>query len=228
MSVAEASNYSVPIPANPSIPDELVEADTLDGWIERESDGDPVVAHVRITGDECSYSDFSLLELSSSRVERCSYAGCDFSRAMIADVVFLGCDFSNCDFSEANFTRCAFASCKFMGAQFTEAVLHRVLVRDSTMSYASFAKAKLQDFDAHTSDFSHADIAEARFKRVAFDDVRFVGTSFFRTGLSGVDFTTCQLADIVLCDDMSELRGCRMDLYQAAGIAQRLGVEIKD
>ena len=37
-----------------------------------------------------------------------------------------------------------------------------------------------------------------------------------------------QLADIVLSDAMGELKGCRMDLYQAAGIAQRLGVVIAD
>ena len=59
-------------------------------------------------------------------------------------------------------------------------------------------------------------------------DVRFAGTSFFRTSLAGVDLTACQLADIVLSDAMGELSGCTMDLYQAAGIAQRLGVVIAD
>ncbi len=70
--------------------------------------------------------------------------------------------------------------------------------------------------------------SEARLARTVFDDVRFTGTSFFRTSLAGIDFTTCQLADIVLSDAMGELKGCRMDLYQAAGIAQRLGVVIAD
>ena len=42
------------------------------------------------------------------------------------------------------------------------------------------------------------------------------------------DLTACQLADIVLSDAMGELSGCTMDLYQAAGIARRLGVVVKD
>ena len=58
--------------------------------------------------------------------------------------------------------------------------------------------------------------------------MRFTGTSFFRASLDGVDFSACQLADIVLSDAMGELRGCSMDLFQAAGIARRLGVSIKE
>ena len=81
---------------------------------------------------------------------------------------------------------------------------------------------------ARADDFSHADLSEARLARTAFDDVRFAGTSFFRTSLAGVDLTACQLAGIVLSDAMGELSGCMMDLYQAAGIAQRLGVVIAD
>ena len=107
-------------------------------------------------------------------------------------------------------------------------MLARTELRDSTLSYASLAKARLTDVLARADDFSHADLSEARLARTAFDDVRFTGTSFFRTSLAGIDFTTCQLADIVLSDAMGELKGCRMDLYQAAGIAQRLGVVIAD
>lgn len=224
--MSRTATYLAPASANPLIPGELVCVDALASWIEDENEGDLAVSHVCIAGDSCAYGEFSLLELSGSRVEGSSFAGCDFSRAQFSDVVFAGCDFSNGDFSEANFTRCTFSSCKFTGASFSEAVFYRVEAADSTFSYASFSQSKLEDMASRTSDFSHADVTEARLKRVAFDDVRFTGTNFFRTSLSGVDLTTCQLADIVLSDQMGELRGCKMDLYQAAGIAQRLGVEI--
>ncbi|MFR1638419.1 MAG: hypothetical protein ACLSVD_04120 [Eggerthellaceae bacterium] len=74
--------------------------------------------------------------------------------------------------------------------------------------------------------FLHADLSEARLRRVAFDDARFAGTSFFRTSLAGVD---CPLPAVRhrASDAMGELRGCSMDLFQAAGIARRLGVVIK-
>ncbi len=218
---------AAPVPANPSIPGELLDVASLAAWIAQEG-GDPFATHVSLVRDEAARADFELLELSESQVEGCAYIGCDFTRASFSDVSFTGCDFSNCNFAEANFTRCTFASCKFTGADFTEAVFYRVELRDSTVSYASFSKAKLGDMDVRSSDFSHADIAEARLVRAAFDDVRFVGTSFFRTSLDGVDLTSCQLSDIVLSDAMGELRGCVMDLYQAAGIAQRLGVTIKE
>ena len=219
---------NVPLPANPSIPEELVEAAGLAEWIARMCEGDPRAAHVRICGDAAEREDFALLELSESRMEGCSYVGCDFERALFADVAFSNCDFSNSSFSEANFTRCTFSSCKFTGADFTEAVLTRIEARDSTFAYASLAKARLADVRATATDFSQADLAELRQKRVQFDDVRFLGTSFFRALLAGIDFTTCQLGDIVLSDAMGELRGCTMDLFQAAGIARRLGVTIKD
>ncbi len=219
---------TAPASAAPAIPEGLVQVESLAAWIGRECGGDPVVAHVCLTGDVAAGSAFPLLELSEARVEGCRFPGCDFSRAVFADVAFSSCDFSNADFSEANFTRCTFASCKFTGAGMSLAVLRRVEVRDSTFAYASLERARLEDFSARASDFSHADIAEARFKRVAFDDVRFSGTSFFRTGLAGIDFTTCQLSDIVLSDAMGELHGCVLDLYQAAGIARRLGVTVRD
>ncbi|HIW77349.1 MULTISPECIES: pentapeptide repeat-containing protein [Gordonibacter] len=222
------SAHRAPAPAAPAVPTSLVSVASLVTWIRDEGEGDPFAAHIFVAGDDVDGADFALLELSESRVENCRFAACDCTRAAFTDVVFSGCDFSNSDFSEANFTRCTFASCKFTGANFTEAVLRRVEVRDSTLAYASLAKAKLEDVGVRTTDLSHADVSEMRLKRAAFDDVRFVGTSFFRTSLDGVDLTTCQLADIVLSDTMGELRGCTMDLYQAAGIAQRLGVRIAD
>lgn len=216
-----------PQPARPDIPGELVEVEDLASWIERDG-GDMRVAHVRLAGDAAQRADFSLVELFESRVEGCSFVGCDFDRAMIADTAFSNCDFSNSTFSEANFTRCTFSSCKFTGADFAEAVFSRIEVCDSTFAYASLTKGKLVDARISTTDFSQADLAELRQRRVQFDDVRFVGTSFFRASLDGVDLSSCQLADIVLSDGMGELRGCSMDLFQAAGIARRLGVTIKD
>ena len=216
-----------PQPARPDIPGELVDVDNLVGWIEQAGD-DLRVSHVHVCGDAVEGADFALVELAESRVEGCSFIRCDFERAAVSDVAFVSCDFSNSIFSQANFTRCTFVSCKFTGADFLEAVFSRVEVRDSTFAYASIAKGKLEDVRVSSSDFSHADLAQLRQRRVEFDDVRFAGTSFFRCSLDGLDLSTCQLADIVLSDAMGELRGCSMDLFQAAGLARRLGVNIKD
>lgn len=213
--------------ANPEFPGELVEISNLATWIFDAGD-DLCVAHVRVVGDKAEQADFGLLEFTESRMEGCSYAGCDFERALFTDVVFSNCDFSNSTLSEANFTRCAFMSCKFIGADFSQAVLSRIEVRDSTFAYASLVKVQLADVRVSATDLSHADLAEVRQKRADFNDVRFVGTSFFRASLAGIDFSTCQLGDIVLSEGMGELRGCSMDMFQAASIARRLGVDIKE
>ena len=55
-----------------------------------------------------------------------------------------------------------------------------------------------------------------------------MGTNFFRTKLVGLDLTSCQLREIILSDDMHEVYGTKLDLYQAAALAQRLGVIIEE
>ncbi|MFR1639080.1 MAG: pentapeptide repeat-containing protein [Eggerthellaceae bacterium] len=141
-------------------------------------------------------------------------------------MAFSNCDFSNSTFSQANFTRCTFSSCKFTGADLLEAVLSRVEVRDSSFAYASVAKEAGRR-EREIRDFSGADLAELRQRRVEFDDVRFAN-SLLPCELERCGLSSCRLADIVLSDTMEELRGCSMDLFQAAGIARRLGVNVKD
>ena len=212
-----------------SIPDELVAVGSLGAWIgEACAGGDPVGEHLRVEGAAEVGADFEFLELSGSRVKGCSFASCDFHRAIFTDVAFENCDFSNARFAEANFTRCSFASCKMTGADFSEAVLTFVDVRDSSFAYASFERARLRDVRLRATDCASAYFAEADQKRLVLDDVRLSGANLFRMSLAGVDLATCRIDGIVFSDAMGEVRGCTMDLYQAAGIAQRLGVTIAD
>ena len=60
------------------------------------------------------------------------------------------------------------------------------------------------------------------------DDDRFIGTSFFRTPLLGLDFSTCQLEGVALSDTMAEIYGTKMNVYQAAALARRLGVIVAE
>ena len=152
-SARRSADTRPPRPARPDIPGELTEVDDLAGWIERDNGGDLRVSHVLVRGDAAEGADFSLVELTESRVEGCSFVGCDFDRAMASDVAFSNCDFSNSTFSQANFTRCTFSSCKFTGADLLEAVLSRVEVRDSSFAYASVAKGKLEDVSVRSTDF---------------------------------------------------------------------------
>lgn len=46
--------------------------------------------------------------------------------------------------------------------------------------------------------------------------------------MRGVDFSDSTIHGLVLSDDYSELQGAVVDLYQAAELAKRLGVVIKE
>ena len=87
-SARRSADTRPPRPARPDIPGELTEVDDLAGWIERDNGGDLRVSHVLVRGDAAEGADFSLVELTESRVEGCSFVGCDFDRAMASDVAF--------------------------------------------------------------------------------------------------------------------------------------------
>ena len=55
-----------------------------------------------------------------------------------------------------------------------------------------------------------------------------MGTSFYKTALTGVDLTSCTLSGPVFSDTAWELKGAIVDLYQAAALAKRFGVVIRE
>ena len=99
---------------------DLVEATAEDREAER-----PVFALI-VEGQFVEDADLARLELSASRLLRCSFLASDFSNTTFEDVAFEQCDFSNADFSSSYFLRCTFSSCRFVGADFSEAVFKHV------------------------------------------------------------------------------------------------------
>lgn len=186
------------------------------------------LASVHLEGVRAPGMSLVLTELSASRVQHCSFQGCDLSKSWFVDVAFQDCDFSNCLFEDANFTRCSFASCKLTGADLSSARLTRTRVAGCALNLASLVRVKLEDCVIQASDLTSTDLSYGAQKRTAFRDCILEETSFFRMGLSGVDFSSCRLGALTISDSMEELQGCRMDLIQAAGIAKRLGVIIVD
>ena len=81
---------------------------------------------------------------------------------------------------------------------------------------------------ACTCYFSSADMSEMELRAITLDDDRFTGTSFFRTKLTGLDLTSCQLKGFIVSGAMGEVFGAKLSLYQAAALAQRLGIIIKE
>ena len=99
---------------------------------------------------------------------------------------------------------------------------------DCTLDFGAFNRCRFWAVSATRCDFSGADMAEMELHYVALDDDRFIGTSFFRTPLLGLDFSTCQLEGVALSDTMAEIYGTKMNVYQAAALARRLGVIVAE
>ena len=116
--------------------------DDLAGWIERDNGGDLRVSHVLVRGDAAEGADFSLVELTESRVEGCSFVGCGFRPGHGVRRGVLECDFS-IPRSPRRISRAARSRRASSRRDLLEAVLSRVEVRDSSFAYASVAKGKL-------------------------------------------------------------------------------------
>lgn len=183
---------------------------------------------VELRGLHAAEVEFVELEVSGGRFSKCQFLDCDFTGALFTDIAFDSCDFSNSIFDSAAFTRCTFSDCKFAGASFAEALWKHVAADGCTFVYGAFNRCLWKTVRARTCDFLSADMSEMELCGISLDDDRFVGTSFFRTKLVGLDFTSCQLEGIVISDAMDEVHGAKLGLYQAAALARRLGVIIEE
>ena len=132
------------------------------------------------------------------------------------------------NFSELQAAHARFANCFLTGASFMEANLEHVTLTDCTLDFGAFNRCRFWAVSATRCDFSGADMAEMELHYVTLDDDRFIGTSFFRTPLLGLDFSTCQLEGVALSDTMAEIYGTKMNVYQAAALARRLGVIVAE
>lgn len=166
------------------------------------------------------------LEVSKCRIADCTFQQCDFSGSVFEDTLFTNCDFSNAILESVGFRRCEFVNCKFTGASFGESVFENVSLTDCNVSFASLVRVRWKNVSATTCDLAKSDMGEMGLSQVAFSDCRLTGANFFRTSLLGIDLTTCQIEGIVVSDSMAELRGVKMDIYQAVTFARKLGILI--
>ena len=74
----------------------------------------------------------------------------------------------------------------------------------------------------------HAHFPHSHFSQVSFAHCDLTGANFVHTMLKDVDLTTCDIDALTLSESCAELRGAVVDLWQAAGLARRLGLIIKE
>lgn len=173
-------------------------------------------------------ADLPHMIIAGVRFENCRFWNCIFERGEFTDSVFQSCDFSGCSFNDSYFNRVLFSSCKGVGAKFPGSNLKNVKIYDSNFNYVNLDGSKLENIRSEQSSLKNSNMAQCRCRQVHWKEVDLTNASFFKTPLKGMDFTDSTIHGLVLSDDNSELMGACVDLFQAAELAKRMGLIIKD
>lgn len=171
--------------------------------------------------------DFTSLCFSQVRFENCCFMDCTFEKTEFTDVYLKSCNISNCNFNDSYWKRAVLKSSKGVGSKFTGSSFYYITMEECVMNYANFDSSKFEYARIRQSAMESAFFSQCKCKEIAWEQVELSHTSFFKTPLKGMDFSTSVISEIFLSDECWELKGLSVDLYQAAELARRLGVIIK-
>ena len=212
----------------PWMPQSLPRIDGGETMFKELRDQEERVAEMQFFNLTIQKEDFDGICVSKVIFDHCTFLDCTFLKGEFTDVVFQSCDFSNSDFSDGYFNRCRFLASKGMGTKFCGCSIQNLLISECNLNYSNFDSCKLEKIRIEKSQLSGGNFSQCRCKNVSWENNRLTGASFFKTMLNGMDFSTSDINGIALSDDLRELKGAVMDLYQAAELMKRLGVIVKD
>ncbi len=176
----------------------------------------------------CEEEDFSHTLFRGVKFENCRFWNCSFERAEFTDIVFQTSDVSGCNFSDSFINRTSFRSCKGIGSKFTGTVIKNLHITECNLNYANFDSSRFENVKIERTKLESSNLTQCRLKQVVWREVSLVNASFFHTALCNMDFSDSVIHGLSLSDDNRELQGAVVDLYQAAELAKRLGIVIKE
>jgi uncharacterized protein YjbI with pentapeptide repeats len=210
----------------PKLLRELVEVCDILEVLQQASLEETEIEELHIKGSCFVLEDVSGIRFSNILFENVRFNECSFRKCTFIDVRFLNCDLSNCDFGESYFNRCEFLTDKVLGAKFPLSIMKDVTIAESNFEFVDFNGVNINVAEFRDSNFRNASLTECKLKNLMCDKVEFIQTNFFRTALKGMDFTKSTITGIIVSDTGAELKGAKVDLYQAAELAKLFGVII--
>lgn len=212
----------------PALLSSLTSIDRLDPLVEQAREEEEPLEGLLLDHLVLSGPDLSGLTFRSVRFSHCRMAGAFFHRASLEDCVFEHCDLSNADMGGSYMLRTAFSDCKGVGLDVRKARLRDVSFENCQLKYLNLNTGKLRAVRFSRCDLEGAFLSGCSLNGLELHETRLIQTSFFQTALSGVDFTSSTLEAPALSDSATELKGAIVDFYQAAGLAKRFGLVIKE
>lgn len=193
-------------------------------------EGDPYVEGLLAQGESIGEGrDLSFYEFHATELERCSLVRANLSKASFYDCILTSCDLSNAILSEAFLSRTRLVGCKLEGAQLNGAILRSASLVDCQCRYLNLGEAKLEGSTLRRCDLHEAFLSQVQLRRKSrLDECDLTKADLFRTTLSGIDLSSCNVEGIGLSADRSELRGAIVSIEQAPELAALLGVRFAD
>ena len=99
-------------------------------------------------------------------------------------------------------------------------------MEDSAFNYANCVKTTWVNCEISGCDFKEAFMSEAKLKAIRLSNVDLTHVDFYKTPLKGIDLSDCTITGIMLSDTYAELRGAKINVYQAAEVARLFGVQV--
>lgn len=178
------------------------------------------------TNETAENLNFSKGEFVRVSFSGCVFRSCDFTKGSFYNVVFEKCSFENCRFMGSYWKGCTLAGSKADGGDFREAHIKESIFSESVLRYANFTEAFLDKTVMRNCNLKEAAFSAVRLAKPEWENIDFSRTEFFGTKLKGVDLSSCNIEGIVVSESCSELKGAKIDVFQAAEIARILGIEI--
>ncbi len=186
------------------------------------------IEEVKFCGEHIEEEVFNDLNFDTVVFENCTLIRCNLKKTDFKNILFKNCQLPGCSFAGGWLNRIQFHNCQLVGTDFSQCSISHAAYVDCAMAMANFTETKLEQCSMTGCDLTESFFANCKLKKLQFDQNQCIGTEFFKTKLKDVDFTTCILEGMRVSTENGELKGAKVNLFQAAELAKMLGIIIKD
>ncbi len=163
--------------------------------------------------DECEFIDCLLI---GCKFEKCRFLSCKFEKCDLSNIIPM-----NSEFREVKFT-----NCKTIGIDWTRASKIKELdFTECLINYSNFRLLKLPKIVIKKCEVKEVDFIETDLKDSSFSGSNFENSVFFKTDLSGVDFTHATNYNIDV--NNNTLKKTRFSLPEALSLLNNLDIIVE-
>lgn len=175
-------------------------------------------------GETITALDIDRLSLNKCHFKNVSFESCQFDRIDLMDTTFENCDLSHLKMMDGVIHRCEFKNCRMTGSDLSNCAIHNTLFEENTARYANFSFSKFKKVNFIQNQLVNTSFNECQYAKVAYEENNLSESEFINTKLAGIDFSTCDLNNIVI--PIESLKGLTVSSEQAIQLAKLLGLNI--